>query len=464
MVSNRAPTKNYEVEMSKFLLLPVENKSREFLAKLVLAALAVERGYDVLIGRMWFFEHNVDVLPKGFLLAKSFTSLQAARFQVPFKAAGFLVGATDEEGCNQVTAGKVTRRLSEAAAASSDLLFSWGENHSRIYRNHLPHHAEKICVAGNPRWDILRPEARGLYSERVEAIQRQYGKYLLVNTNFGSVNHVTGPDYLYKASAATGEFNPNNPEDREILDRTLRFEKETMQGFREMIPELASAFPSHSIIVRPHPSEDQSTWMNVLQRHENVHVVFEGDVESWIAGADALVINGCTTALQAMTMGTPVVDYIPYRDEVHLNYVLTNQVTPHHYEIAGLIEGIRTLVDDLEAAKPVRERALEQMAGHNAALTGQLAATRILDEIDRSMVSKSLNGQPHWPPGGSMNLKFPKMNQLSLTKFPDTPVQEVSEVLGRIVAVFGISAPDILIAMIAPSVFILRARVDPPFG
>ena len=56
------------------------------------------------------------------------------------------------------------------------------------------------------------------------------------------------------------------------------------------------------------------------------------------------------------------------------------------------------------------------------------------------------------------------MNQLSLTKFPDTPVQEVSEVLGRIVAVFGISAPDILIAMIAPSVFILRARVDPPFG
>ena len=63
-----------------------------------------------------------------------------------------------------------------------------------------------------------------------------------------------------------------------------------------------------------------------------------------------------------------------------------------------------------------------------------------------------------------MNLKFPKMNQLSLTKFPDTPVQEVSEVLGRIVAVFGISAPDILIAMIAPSVFILRARVDPPFG
>ena len=41
---------------------------------------------------------------------------------------------------------------------------------------------------GNPRIDLLRREVRGYYDDDVAALRRRFGRYILLNSNFGRVN------------------------------------------------------------------------------------------------------------------------------------------------------------------------------------------------------------------------------------------------------------------------------------
>jgi surface carbohydrate biosynthesis protein len=45
-----------------------------------------------------------------------------------------------------------------------------------------------IHLTGNPRGDLLRPELRGFYARDIESIRREYGDFILMNTNFKPVN------------------------------------------------------------------------------------------------------------------------------------------------------------------------------------------------------------------------------------------------------------------------------------
>ncbi|MGB7334912.1 MAG: hypothetical protein WBD01_03885, partial [Salaquimonas sp.] len=54
-----------------WLIIPVEVQARELLAKLVLANLAVERGYNVILGKDTVVRRLAGYLPKGVIYDKS---------------------------------------------------------------------------------------------------------------------------------------------------------------------------------------------------------------------------------------------------------------------------------------------------------------------------------------------------------------------------------------------------------
>jgi surface carbohydrate biosynthesis protein len=82
--------------LNRIIYLPLEIKSREFSSKLLLAAELCARGIPVVIGQQWMIYNNLDRLPPGVILFKSFNKIHLNAMRTA-KQRGFYVASQEEE-------------------------------------------------------------------------------------------------------------------------------------------------------------------------------------------------------------------------------------------------------------------------------------------------------------------------------------------------------------------------------
>ena len=78
------------------VMIPVENAVRELDAKLLLAAVAAERGFPVVLGSRTYLHFAVHRIPRGVYLAKSMRKLSRVMFRI-LRELGHDVVASDDE-------------------------------------------------------------------------------------------------------------------------------------------------------------------------------------------------------------------------------------------------------------------------------------------------------------------------------------------------------------------------------
>jgi hypothetical protein len=157
-----------------------------------------------------------------------------------------------------------------------------------------------------------------------------------------------------------------------------------------MIPRLAEAFTNHTIIVRPHPSENHDNWRTWLSNIPQVRIAASGPVVEWIAAADFMVHFDCTTGIEAFAMD---VTAIAFDEKLVTGYrqPLPNALSYHASNVEELIRmGKKILSGELSHAsgdENMRKIALE----HIASLEGPFAAERIVEALHEiEMGRKSL--------------------------------------------------------------------------
>ena len=64
------------------IIIPVETQVRELDAKLLLACVAAERGFPVIIGSRAFVHYKMSALPRSIYLAKSMRKLSIRMFAI----------------------------------------------------------------------------------------------------------------------------------------------------------------------------------------------------------------------------------------------------------------------------------------------------------------------------------------------------------------------------------------------
>jgi hypothetical protein len=180
---------------------------------------------------------------------------------------------------------------------------------------------EDVRVTGNPRFDLLQPDLRELYQPAAKNYQSEYGRYILVNTNFTLAN----------------------PFDEAIIEtddgNKITYQDDLWNQFVSAIQSLANDLEKNTYVIRPHPSEDHDWYRNEFQPYENVVVRHEGDVRSWIYGATAVIHNSCTTGIESALMNTPVFSYRPIQDEDH-DLELPNIVSDEVVEYSELYNAV----------------------------------------------------------------------------------------------------------------------------
>jgi surface carbohydrate biosynthesis protein len=371
------------------LIIPVENQVRELDPKLLLACIAVQRGFSVIIGSHREVDFRIASFPRSLYLNKSMTARNLKMFRI-MQGIGHEILTWDEEALVHLPAETYySRRLDPDAIRYNSHLFAWGENNAELWRQYpdLPKDMP-IHVTGNPRDDLLRPELRPFYQTEVVNLQKTYGNFVLVNTNFNHVNAYFPAQNLFRPASKDGdtlEFGKAAVGMQREYAEGLRDHKQSIfDAFKEMIPQLEKRLPDHNIIVRPHPTENQEAYKNIAARCKRVHVTNEGNVVPWLLASKAVIHNGCTTGVEAYMMSVPAVSYRAKVNETYdLGfYRLPNLISHQCFDLDQLQDTLqKILAGELGAADGDERKAL--VNHYLAAQDGPLACKRIVDVLEK---------------------------------------------------------------------------------
>jgi len=377
-----------------WLYLPIEISVRELHAKSLLAAVAAENGWRVVLGPKTALDARLGWLPSGTVFQFGLHANFAAN-SYRMRNQGHYVVAVDEEGLVTLDSERYRRyRVSHETLAATDLCLCWGANHRDMLQPVVEGTGCRLEVTGNPRIDLLRSELQQISRPTAEILRQRYGRFVLINSNFGSFNHQQGIDYTFTSLKAKGWME--TPEDESFHRKRISLQGDFFRAFQVAIPELISA--GHQIIVRPHPSESLAPWQKLVDSLPSgrLHVIHEGGVVPWLMAADAVVHNGCTTAVEAFVLGRPVFSYRPKCDP-NLESELPNRISIQVHSVDELLEGLK---DPQEADNRDRDQRMRYAAKFISGLDGATAAQQIFEQLPAGVRTGG-----HWK-GSGFGLAF----------------------------------------------------------
>jgi surface carbohydrate biosynthesis protein len=329
-------------------------------------------------------------------------------------------------------------RVDDDVFSRAELLFAWGPENALAWTEVPTYRGQPIHQTGNGRIDLLRPETRRLYNGRCAELKARHGDFILVNTNFGAINH------FMDALSANVRAEDTQQAVRGHDNGYLLHRQIVLRAFVELLPDFAKRFPKHKIILRPHPSESHAFWRTLLKDCPNVEINNEGNVVPWILASQALVHNGCTTGLEAYILGKMTIAYQPViSDEFDLHVPnelsLSVKTEPELLEIMGQVLQGKLGFADLQNKK--RDAILKNIV---SATTGDLATESIAGVLDDFVSSEVWRKNlVTWPVGAAITLGRAAIKRFnrnrpghksniaySRHRFPQT---ELGEVQSRIV-------------------------------
>ena len=345
-----------------WLYILIEETTRELQSRLLIAALAAREGFRTVIGPQWFLWNRFRELDPGIVLFKGYNGVQIRNMRVA-KAAGHAVAAIDEESLGIASEQEILRQAGAECGRHCDLILAQGAFQAECLERSAGVDRSRIVVTGSPRADLLAPALAGPIRRDAAALRARHGDYLLINTNFGSVNPER-EDTLgaFEMFERAGVIDRSNERDVDDFIRWCTWEGANLDAVLSVIGRLRSGGLPWRIIVRPHPTEGLRRWQAAFNGANDVLVSREGDHVAWTAGARALLHTSCTTGLEAHLLGTPAISLRPPGFDWGDHYLanLVNRTVTSADEAAAAVQGLATGTWSGEEGASARSGALNR--------------------------------------------------------------------------------------------------------
>ncbi len=186
-------------------------------------------------------------------------------YEVVRQNKGFIVNIDEEGGVDYSDGSTLMGRYSETLFNNANLSFLWGRKQFDLVKNNMTKE-NQVIVSGHPRFELLKPEFHFLYQVEVDSIKKRFNNFILINTNMGFGNNIRGDDFV--KSNYGGRFKN--------IDQIIAFDKKKLEAYRSLILELSQQL-NKTIILRPHPEEDHSFYIDAFKNRNNIH----GTTDPW---------------------------------------------------------------------------------------------------------------------------------------------------------------------------------------
>lgn len=310
------------MQNKKNLIILIEIKKRELISKLVLSEFALKKKYRIFIGNTssYFWALKKKVLPKGIILLKSIEQ-KDIKFLTECKKNNFHVVCQDEEGGQAITSidNFFKHRVSHKTLEIISSFYSWGKLDNKYPIKKFKKYKSKFKLTGSPRIDLLNKKLNILFQQDVKQLKKKYKNYVIMCTNFGLSNGFSKDHEKIKMRGL-------KEKSQQIwLKNYLEEERKLMFEFIDLCNFLSKSFKNLNFILRPHPSENISTYKKYI-KSKNVIITNEGNSVTWIRGAIAHIHNGCTTGFEAFALKKRVFSYEPFKLKF-IDNIVSNKVS-----------------------------------------------------------------------------------------------------------------------------------------
>jgi surface carbohydrate biosynthesis protein len=298
--------------LNKILYLPIEFASRELNSKLLLALYFSQKGFKVLIGQQWALYANANLLPKGIFFFKGVNNFNIELIS-KIKNLGHFTCLLEEE-LFSISEKEGFLNYPNPSSEVIDLIFSSSHNENK-FRISNGRDELNCYPSGNPRLDLLKNKFRYFYDHKIKEIKKIYGKYLLINTNFG-LNHSMWGSIEHAFAIHMNSAPKEKRSSKEYIDKFYNFlewETACINAIKEFL-QIAITNNNINIILRPHPAENLKKATQIWHSISNkINVIRDGEHIPWTMGATALLHTSCTTGFEAAAANIPSVSIVPYK-------------------------------------------------------------------------------------------------------------------------------------------------------
>ena len=283
------------------ILIPIETATRELIYKVYLCNHLVLKGFRCYLGRKSYISYLVRNLKGYIYIDKGYhKGVSEKIYEAVKKNNGIIVNLDEEGGLDFSNCSVLMGRYSKTLFDNADLSFLWGKEQFELVKKNM-NKENKVVVTGHPRFELLKPEFHYLYQDEVDKIKKRYHNFILINTNMGYGNNIRGDEFV--ESNYKGRFKN--------INQIIAFDKRKLEAYRSLIINLSQHLDK-VIILRPHPEEDHSFYLDNFKGIKNIHVVFKGSVIPWLIASDLMIHPECTTAIESLFVGKKPISYLPY--------------------------------------------------------------------------------------------------------------------------------------------------------
>ena len=371
------------------LILPVEVFNREFDAKVLLACFAAERGFSVIVGSKREIHLKIDTLPQSIYLAINLSDRNIVIDTLLNQLGHTIAGGDEESIVYSSPEVYVKEKLGPEVFKKPKIFLAWGPENRHIWETHSNYQGAPIHITGNPRIDLLRPELRPFWEIQTQNLRKQYGRFILINSNYDRINNHRPGKGEDQQILKAAETDPSSVSKEDLALAT--YHRDLFQNFQKMASTIAHSYPDHTIVIRPHPSESKEAWVEATADCSNVRVVFEGNIVPWLLAAQVVIHNSCTTGLESYILGTPVVAYRPLTSE-QFDRSLPNSLSQQ----AFTLDELQTLVEisvkgDYQPDPSVSATQQTLIQQYISFLEGPFASEKMVEVLEQ--FDDTLNGQ-----------------------------------------------------------------------
>lgn len=399
--------------MFRTIYWPVETKVRELDAALLLAAVAAQRGWSVIIGgKTELYRRLKQNAEPGIFIDKSIQKRSEELFSV-LKRKGHRVYARCEEGLWFATpVDYCNRKTGPGAIREVEGFLAWGPEHARAISEVYPEHAHKVFATGNVRSDLMTPAVRGFYASDVARIKQEWGDFYLLNTKFAKINFIKrGPAGGFVEAHIAKGHAPNEEQVRLTTNSVAR-EKAVLPHFIEFVRRFAAELPGEKLVIRPHPAEDFTLWQGLAAGKPNIHVVHQGPVQPWLLASKLSISSDCTTSLEAYLLDKPGINFRPFKDD-EVEWIVP-RVAAYQVESTDAMLGALALKDPRSVLSLPDAPTAEIVGRYVAQSGGKLAADAILNHFADVQAPRNGSNGSADNPLGTPSLPFVALQRLKV--------------------------------------------------
>ena len=304
------------------VLFPIETATRELDSKLVMASALAAEGCRSIVGHKETLKEIATASKRLVWQGKSLFSARsddhiADRLNERSSAIMFI---HDEGGMHQVKAWDhhvlKTHRIEHLRKRKMHRVCVWGERQKHLLSSYASELQDAIVITGSPRFDLCRPQFDWVTQQKSDEKRDEYGPYILMCTRFGTANHSqgTGDPFRRKMKPTLWPEGMGQKGIADVWYAKWHRDVHDFADFVVLIKGIAVDNPTHTVIVRPHPSENLSFYEHALSSFKNVKVTKEDSVLPWIRSADLVIHSNCTTGIESVLAGRPVLNFLPASD------------------------------------------------------------------------------------------------------------------------------------------------------